>query len=97
MIDPTRYIPFHLVKDWKKGDRVTFAGSPGTIYDIVPYDRPSGGKIASIGVIYDNEPGVIRLVESHSHFLKLERKQPSSPSLGAAIPPVAIRMQAFSA
>ena len=97
-LDSMSYIPFRLVENWKKGDRVTFAGSPGTIYDIAPYDSPSGGKIASIGVIYDNEPGVIRLVESHFHLLKKsECEQPSSPSVGEAISPVAIRMQAFSA
>ena len=65
-------IPFHLVEDWKPGDRVSFAGSPGKILDIVPHEIPSGEKIASIGVMYDDEPGVIRLVESDFHLLKFE-------------------------
>ena len=65
-------IPFHLVEDWKPGDRVSFAGSLGKIHDIVPHESPSGEKIASIGVMYDDEPGVIRLVESHFDLLKFE-------------------------
>ena len=70
--DVLNYIPFHLVEDWKPGDRVSFAGSLGKIHDIVPHESPSGEKIASIGVIYDDEPGVVRLVESHFDLLKFE-------------------------
>jgi len=71
--DTLDYIPFRLVEDWQAGDKVSFNGSPGRIYDIAAYKSPSGEAIASIGVMYDDEPGVIRLVESHFHLLKHER------------------------
>jgi len=69
------YIPFHRVKDWKVGDRITVDGTPGKIYDILKCDDPhgTGEPIASIGVQYDTEPGVIRLVEFDFHQVKLER------------------------
>ena len=75
MAKAVRYIPFQRVKDWKVGDRITVDGIPGKIRDIAEFENPSGSgeTIASIGVVYDNEPGVIRLVEYDRHQLKLER------------------------
>ena len=75
MTNPVSYIPFQRVKDWKVGDRITVDGIPGKIYDIAQFDDPSGSgeAIVSIGVQYDNEPGVIRLVEYDRHQLRLER------------------------
>ena len=72
MIDEMPYIPFQRVKNWKNGDRITVDGNPGKIHDIVQFDSPSGSgePIASIGVEYDNEPGVIRLVDFDVHQLK---------------------------
>ena len=69
------YIPFDRVKDWKVGDRITVDGNPGRIYDILQFENPSGSgePIASIGVQYDNDPGVIRLVEYNRYRLELER------------------------
>lgn len=69
------YIPFSRVKDWKIGDRITVDGNPGRIHDILQFENPSGSgvPIASIGVQYDNEPGVIRLVEFDRHHLKIGR------------------------
>lgn len=69
------YIPFQRVKDWKVGDRIIVDGNSGKIRDILEFENPSGfgGTIASIGVVYDNEPGVIRLVEYDRHQLRLER------------------------
>ena len=73
--DAVTYIPFQRVKDWKVGDRIIVDGNPGKIRDILQFENPSGSgeTIASIGVIYDNEPGVIRLVEYDRHHLSLER------------------------
>ena len=67
------YIPFQLVKDWKVGDKVIVDGNPGKIRDITEFENPtgSGEPIASIAVVYDKEPGVVRLVESHFHQVKL--------------------------
>ena len=64
--------PFQRVKDWKAGDRIIVDGNPGKIRDIVQFKSPSGSgePIASIGVEYDNEPGVIRLVDFDVHQLK---------------------------
>ena len=75
MADAMPYIPFHRVKHWKTGDRITVDGNPGKIYDIAQFENPSGTgeKIASIGVEYDNEPGVIRLVDFDVHQLEPER------------------------
>ena len=75
MIDTIKYIPFQRVKDWKVGDRITVDGIPGQIRDIAEFENPLefGETIASIGVVYDNEPGVIRLVEYDRHQLRLER------------------------
>ena len=75
MLDVIRYIPFQRVKDWKAGDRITVDGNPGKIRDIAQFENPleSGETIASIGVEYDNEPGIIRLVDFDVHQLKLER------------------------
>ena len=69
------YIPFHRVRDWRVGDRITVDGNPGRIYDILQFENPSGSgePIASIGVQYDNEPGVIRLVEYDRYRLELKR------------------------
>ncbi len=69
------YIPFQRVKDWKVGDRITVDGNPGQIRDILQFENPSGSgeAIASIGVVYDNEPGVIRLVEFDFHQVSHER------------------------
>ena len=69
------YIPFQRVKDWKVGDRIIVDGNPGKIRDILQFENPSGSgeMIASIGVVYDNEPGVIRLVEYDRHQLRIER------------------------
>ena len=71
-----KYIPFQRVKDWKVGERITVDGNPGKIRDIVEFENPSGTgeSIASIGVVYDSEPGVIRLVEFDFHRVKLERE-----------------------
>ena len=75
MTNSVRYIPFQRVKDWKVGDRITVDGNPGQIRDILQFENPSrsGETIASIGVVYDNEPGVIRLVEFDFHQVRLER------------------------
>jgi hypothetical protein len=75
MADVMGYIPFQRVKDWKAGDRIIVDGNPGKIRDIAQFKSPSGSgeTIASIGVEYDNEPGVIRLVDFDIHQLKLER------------------------
>lgn len=75
MANAVNYIPFRRVKDWKVGDRIFVDGIPGQIRDIAEFENPvgSGETIASIGVVYDNEPGVIRLVEYDRHQLKLER------------------------
>jgi hypothetical protein len=75
MAQTISYIPFQRVKDWKVGDRITVDGIPGKIRDILQFENPSGSgeAIASIGVVYDNEPGVIRLVEYDRHQLRLER------------------------
>ena len=75
MAHAVSYIPFQRVKDWKVGDRIIVDGIPGKIRDIAEFENPSGTgeTIASIGVIYDNEPGVIRLVEYDRHQLRLER------------------------
>ena len=70
-VDVLNYIPFQFVEDWKKGDRLTVAGEPATIYDVVPGKSPAGKTVASIGVIYDDEPGVVRLVDFDFHLLKL--------------------------
>ena len=74
MADVVSYIPFQRVKGWKVGDRIIVDGNPGKIYDIAQFENPSGSgeAIASIGVKYDNEPGVIRLVEYDRHQLRLE-------------------------
>lgn len=75
MADVVNYIPFQRVKDWKVGDRIVVDGNPGKIRDIAEFENPSGfgETIASIGVVYDSEPGVIRLVEFDFHQVKLER------------------------
>lgn len=75
MTNPISYIPFQRVKDWKVGDRIIVDGIPGQIRDILEFENPSGSgeTIASIGVVYDNEPGVIRLVEFDVHQIRLER------------------------
>lgn len=75
MANAVSYIPFQRVKDWKVGDRITVDGNPGQIRDILQFENPSGSgeAIASISVVYDNEPGVIRLVEYDRHQLSLER------------------------
>ena len=75
MAQTINYIPFQRVKDWKVGDRITVDRIPGKIRDILQFENPSGSgeAIASIGVVYDNEPGVIRLVEYDRHQLRLER------------------------
>ena len=75
MADVMSYIPFQRVKDWKAGDRIIVDGNPGKIRDIAEFENPSGvgGTIASIGVEYDNEPGIIRLVDFDIHQLELER------------------------
>lgn len=72
MVDEMPYIPFQRVKDWKNGDRITVDGNLGKIRDIAKFKSPSesGETIASIGVEYDNEPGVIRLVDFDVHQLK---------------------------
>ena len=71
-VDALNYIPFHLVEDWKPGDRITVAGEPAEIHEVVPRRSPAGNTIASIRVMYDNEPGVVRLVEFDFHLLKFE-------------------------
>ena len=76
MANAVSYIPFQRVEGWKVGDRITVDGVPGKIYDIAQFESPSGSGeiIASIGVQYDNEPGVIRLVEYDRYQLnRLER------------------------
>ncbi len=75
MDNAVSYIPFRRVKDWKVGDKIIVDGNPGQIRDILQFENPSGTgeTIASIGVVYDNEPRVIRLVEYDRHQLKLER------------------------
>ena len=75
MAEAVSYIPIQRVKGWKVGDRIIVDGNPGKIYDIAPFENPSGSgeTIVSIGVQYDNEPGVIRLVEYDRHQLRLER------------------------
>ena len=75
MDNAVSYIPFRRVKDWKVGDKIIVDGNPGQIRDILQFENPSGTgeTIASIGVVYDNEPGVIRLVKYDRHQLKLER------------------------
>lgn len=70
--DVLNYIPFHLVEAWKPGDRITVTGEPATIYDVVLGKSPAGKTVASIGVIYDDEPGVVRLVDFDFHLLKLD-------------------------
>ena len=74
MANAVSYIPFQRVKGWKVGDRIIVDGIPGQIRDIAEFENPSGSgeTIASIGVVYDNEPGVIRLVEFDFHQVKLE-------------------------
>ena len=76
MAHPIEYIPFQRVKDWKVGDRIIVDGIPGRIREIAEFANPlgTGETVASIGVSYDNDPGVIRLVEYDRHQLKLERK-----------------------
>ena len=69
-VDVLNYIPFHLVENWKPGDRITVAGEPAEIYDVVSCKGPAGKTVASIGVMYDDEPGVVRLVEFDFHLLK---------------------------
>ncbi len=80
MADTINYIPFQNVIDWKVGDRVVVDGNPGKIRDIIEFKNPSGTgeTIASIGVVYDNEPGVIRLIEFDFHQVKLEREHHSA-------------------
>ncbi|RKU26976.1 hypothetical protein C6495_16620 [Candidatus Poribacteria bacterium] len=72
-VDALNYIPFHLVGDWKPGDRITVAGESAEIYEVVPRKSPAGNTVASIRVMYDNEPGVVRLVEFDFQRLQLER------------------------
>ena len=69
-VDALNYIPFHLVENWKPGDRITVAGEPAEIHEVVPRKSPAGNTVASIRVMYDNEPGVVRLVEFDFHLLK---------------------------
>ncbi len=73
-MDAIEYIPFQRVKDWKVGDRIVVDGNPGKIRDIRKFDDPkgSGEPIASIGVVYDSEPGIVRLVEFDFHRVTLE-------------------------
>lgn len=80
MSDAINYIPFQHVKDWKVGDRIVVDGNPGKIRDIAEFKDPLGTEetIASIGVVYDNEPGIIRLVEFNFDLVKLEREHSSS-------------------
>ena len=75
MTNAVNYIPFQRVKNWKVGDRITVDGNPGHIRDILQFENPSGSgeTIASIGVVYDNEPGVIRLVEFDFDHVSHER------------------------
>lgn len=70
------YIPYQRVKDWKVGDRIVVNGNPGKIRDIAEFKDPLGTDetIASIGVVYDNEPGVIRLIEFDFPQVKLEHE-----------------------
>ena len=69
-VDVLNYIPFQSVENWKPGDRITVAGESATIYDVVPCKGPAGKTVASIGVMYDDEPGVVRLVDFDFHLLK---------------------------
>ena len=69
-VDALNYIPFQFVENWKPGDRITVAGEPAEIYDVVPCKGPAGKTVASIGVMYDDEPGVVRLVDFDFHLLK---------------------------
>ena len=80
MIDEMPYIPFQRVKNWRAGDRITVDGNPGKIRDIAQFESPSGSgdTVASIGVEYDNEPGVIRLVDFDVHQLKNLRTETHS-------------------
>ena len=80
MADAINYIPFQRVKDLKVGDRIVVDGNPGKIRDIAKFKNPlgTGETIASIGVVYDNEPGIIRLVEFDFDLVKLEREHPSA-------------------
>ena len=75
MTDTIKYIPFQNVKDLNVGDRIVVDGNPGKVRDIVEFKDPLGTEetIASIGVVYDDEPGVIRLVEFDLYQVKLER------------------------
>ena len=82
-VDVLNYIPFHLVEAWKPGDRITVTGEPATIYDVVPGKSPAGKTVASIGVIYDDEPGVVRLVDFDFHLLKLGADNRSAAAHGA--------------
>ena len=74
MNNAVSYIPFQRVKNWKVGDKITVDGNPGRIRDISEFKNPLGygDTIASIGVVYDNEPGVIRLIEYDRHRLELD-------------------------
>ena len=72
-VDALNYIPFQSVENWKKGDRITVAGESAEIYEVVPRKSPAGNTVASIRVMYDNEPGVVRLVEFDFQHLQLER------------------------
>lgn len=69
-VDALNYIPFQFVEDWKPGARITVAGESAEIYEVVPRKSPAGNTVASIRVMYDNEPGVVRLVEFDFHLLK---------------------------
>ena len=72
-VDVLNYIPFQSVENWKPGDRITVAGEPAEIHEVVPRKSPAGNTVASIRVMYDNEPGVVRLVEFDFQHLQLER------------------------
>ena len=72
-VDTLNYIPFQFVENWKPGDRITVAGESAEIYEVVPRKSPAGNTVASIRVMYDNEPGVVRLVEFDFQRLQLER------------------------
>ncbi len=80
--DVLNYIPFQFVKDWEKGDKITVAGEPATIYDVVPRKSPAGKTVASIGVMYDDEPGVVRLVDFDFHLLKQEHRHSPAAAHG---------------
>ena len=81
-VDALNYIPFQFVEDWKPGDRITVAGEPATIYDVVPCKGPAGKTVASIGVMYDDEPGVVRLVDFDFHLLKQEHRHSPAAAHG---------------